>query len=307
MHIVAQMEDFLKSDNSLLNQFLLTLILLRLLYFLASFVLARNPKPNDDKLPDDVKVLFFQFRKRVAPIFFFMFLSTIWFAWTAYASFCRDGKTTGYTHSLLERVLHPKRSASVDTTSIFLAYFLFFMHVTRRLNEGLRVSIFSHRQVMSFPAMIVQYIIGLAIAISILADGPNLEEAIEGRCFGIDHLLNYKTIVAIVMFTTASIIQNHCFKNFVQLRKNKSGHCVTTGYKLPKGGFFDYISSPQLLAELVIYISIGLILNGPTWWLVVAGVAIKEYDAAYHCHEYYKSKFAKDMPSSRKAFIPFLT
>lgn len=84
------------------------------------------------------------------------------------------------------------------------------------------------------------------------------------------------------------------------------GHIVTTAYKLPKGGFFDYVSCPHFLAEFVIYASIGLILRSPTWWLVVLGVLIKEFDAAWHCHQFYKSKFAEDMPAGRKAFIPFL-
>lgn len=299
------MEFPLKSEKCLLHQFLSALILFRLLNFLASFVLKRNPKPNADKRPDEVKVLFFQFRKRITPIFFFSFLCTIWFVWTAYTSYCRDGKTFGYTHSLLESVLGKERNVTTNATSIFLAYILYFVHVTRRLNESLRISVFSHRQVISVLGVIFQYTVSLAVAISILANGPSLEETLDGPCFQLQGITLEK-LFPIVMFVIASVIQHRTIKGFVKLRKNKAGHIVTTSYKLPKGGFFDYVSCPHFLAEAVIYISIGLVLRSPVWWLVVLGVIIREFDSAWRCHQFYKSKFAEDMPAGRKAFIPFL-
>lgn len=58
------MDVLLKSKKPLLYQFLSMVILIRLLYFVASFILKRNPKPNAEKRPDEVKVRFFQIRKR---------------------------------------------------------------------------------------------------------------------------------------------------------------------------------------------------------------------------------------------------
>lgn len=106
---------------------------------------------------------------------------TIWFAWTAFASYCKDGKTTGYTHQFLEQVLGPEQKAMATSTSVLLAYILFFIHITRRLNESLRTSIFSHRQVISFAGVIFQYTLSLATVISILANGPSLKAKIDGR------------------------------------------------------------------------------------------------------------------------------
>ena len=86
-----------------------------------------------------------------------------------------------------------------------------------------------------------------------------------------------------------------------------AGHIVTTEHKIPKGGWFDLVSSPHYFAELVIYASFGLILGtkNATWWWLVSYVFTNQFYLAYNTQKYYEKKF-EDYPKGRNMFIPYL-
>ncbi|CAN4106089.1 unnamed protein product [Withania somnifera] len=78
------------------------------------------------------------------------------------------------------------------------------------------------------------------------------------------------------------------------------------GYKIPKGGLFEYVSCPNYLGEIVEWLGWALM----TWsW---AGVGFFSYTfanlvpRARFNHEWYLKKFGEDYPRNRKAVIPFL-
>jgi hypothetical protein len=89
---------------------------------------------------------------------------------------------------------------------------------------------------------------------------------------------------------------------------------VTTGYKLPLGGWFDrlQVSSPQFLAEALIHVAIGLALGPPTsrpsaftWWLLTGYVFVNHVQLAYDKQLLYRAKF-KETPKDRKMLIPYV-
>lgn len=86
-----------------------------------------------------------------------------------------------------------------------------------------------------------------------------------------------------------------------------SGKVESLAHRVPVGGWFELVSCPHYFAELLIYISLGLVFGGLslTWWLVVFYVFFNQALAAQLCHELYTSRF-KSYPKHRKAFIPFL-
>ncbi|KAL9336852.1 hypothetical protein Peur_071340 [Populus x canadensis] len=78
------------------------------------------------------------------------------------------------------------------------------------------------------------------------------------------------------------------------------------GYKVPRGGWFELVSCPNYLGEIVEWLGWAVM----TWsW---AGFGFLLYTCANlvprACanHEWYLEKFKEDYPKSRKAVIPFL-
>jgi len=78
-----------------------------------------------------------------------------------------------------------------------------------------------------------------------------------------------------------------------------------TGYKIPRGGFFTWVSSPNYFGELLIWTGWAL----ATWSL--AGLSFAIYTAANLVpraiahHRWYREKF-DDYPPERRAVLPFL-
>jgi len=83
---------------------------------------------------------------------------------------------------------------------------------------------------------------------------------------------------------------------------------VTTGYKVPRGGWFDRlnVASPHYLAEIVVHVSVGLALGAcnTTWWLLTGYVVINHAHLAYDKIAFYRGKFAEDFPANRKMLLP---
>ena len=78
-----------------------------------------------------------------------------------------------------------------------------------------------------------------------------------------------------------------------------------TGYKIPRGGLHEYVSSPNYLGEIVEWLGWALC----TWSL--PGLAFAVYTIAnlapraVHHHAWYRRTFP-DYPPRRKALVPFL-
>lgn len=85
------------------------------------------------------------------------------------------------------------------------------------------------------------------------------------------------------------------------------GKVETLAHKMPHGGWFELVSCPHYLAELLIYVAMSVCCgcSSLTWSLVVLYVLYNQALAAQLCHDYYRSKF-ETYPRQRKAFIPFV-
>jgi len=78
-----------------------------------------------------------------------------------------------------------------------------------------------------------------------------------------------------------------------------------TGYKVPHGGLFEYVSSPNYLAEIIEWLGWALLtwsLSGLAFALYVIGNLVPR--ALTH-HRWYQQKFP-DYPKERKAILPFV-
>ncbi|XP_033127758.1 3-oxo-5-alpha-steroid 4-dehydrogenase 1-like [Anneissia japonica] len=78
-----------------------------------------------------------------------------------------------------------------------------------------------------------------------------------------------------------------------------------TGYKIPKGGMFNYISGANFFGEIVEWLGFAMAVWSFTAFSFFLFTLCNIGPRACHHHRYYREKF-DDYPKSRKAVIPFI-
>lgn len=105
------------------------------------------------------------------------------------------------------------------------------------------------------------------------------------------------------LFVWGWIHQLRCHAILGSLREQRGAD----EYIIPSGDWFEYVSCPHYLSEIVIYAGI-LIASGAfdlTVWLLFFFVASNLIFAAAETHRWYNQKF-ESYPSSRRAIIPWI-
>ena len=115
-----------------------------------------------------------------------------------------------------------------------------------------------------------------------------------------DYYLHWNFIIGIILFISGFIINFKSDDMLIHLRKPGE-----TGYKIPKGFLFKYISCPNHFGEMIEWL--GFMLMVWNW----AGIAFFVWTVsnllprALHHHKWYKQNFP-EYPKERKAIFPFL-
>ena len=118
--------------------------------------------------------------------------------------------------------------------------------------------------------------------------------------YGAQWLLDPRFVGGLVLMATGWLINLH--SDTVLLRLRAPGE---TGYKIPHGGLYRWVSCPNYLGELLEWIGWAL----ATW--SAAGLVFALYTAAnlvpraVSHHRWYQDRFA-EYPRGRKALIPYL-
>ncbi|KAM5282026.1 polyprenal reductase isoform 1-T2 [Hipposideros larvatus] len=190
--------------------------------------------------------------------------------------------------------------------SAFLVLVFLWLHSLRRLFECLYVSVFSNAMIhiVLYCFGLVYYIlVGLTVLSQVPMDGRNVYVS-EKNLF---MQARWFHILGMMMFIWSSAHQYKCHVILGSLRKNKAGMVIHCKHRIPFGDWFEYVSSPNYLAELMIYISMSVTFgfHNFSWWLVVTYVFFCQALYALLTHRFYKSKFVS-YPKHRKAFLPFL-
>ena len=118
--------------------------------------------------------------------------------------------------------------------------------------------------------------------------------------YTIEWLLDPRFIIGSVIFLTGMVINWQSDGILIHLRKPGE-----TGYKIPVGGLFKWVSCPNLFGEIIEWLGFAIL----TWSLpglaffvwTVANVAPR----AISHHKWYLSKFT-DYPKERKAIFPYV-
>ncbi len=107
-------------------------------------------------------------------------------------------------------------------------------------------------------------------------------------------------LVGALVFAAGWAANHHADATLLRLRKPGE-----TGYKIPRGGLYRYVSSPNYLTEIVEWTGWAI----ATWSLAGLGFAV--YTAAnlvpraLTTHRWYKQRFP-DYPAERRAIVPFV-
>eukprot|EP00730_Choanoeca_flexa_P015962 TRINITY_DN7450_c0_g1_i1.p1 TRINITY_DN7450_c0_g1~~TRINITY_DN7450_c0_g1_i1.p1 ORF type:complete len:265 (+),score=35.08 TRINITY_DN7450_c0_g1_i1:999-1793(+) len=108
-------------------------------------------------------------------------------------------------------------------------------------------------------------------------------------------------IFGTALFFTGMAINIHSDYTLISLRKPGE-----TGYKIPKGGMFTYVSGANFLGEIVEWTGFAI----ACWSGVAAAFAFFTAcnigPRAVQHHRWYQDKFKDEYPKSRKALIPFV-
>jgi protein-S-isoprenylcysteine O-methyltransferase Ste14 len=118
--------------------------------------------------------------------------------------------------------------------------------------------------------------------------------------YGPSWLRDPRFVLGAAVFAVGTAVNHRADTRLISLRSGGRG-----GYRIPRGGMFEYVSSPNYLGEILEWSGYAL----ATWSL--AGLAFALFTAAnvgpraFANHRWYRATFP-DYPESRKALIPLL-
>ncbi|MBW2713856.1 MAG: DUF1295 domain-containing protein, partial [Deltaproteobacteria bacterium] len=78
-----------------------------------------------------------------------------------------------------------------------------------------------------------------------------------------------------------------------------------TGYKIPYGGFYRWVSSPNYLGEIIEWAGFAMLTWTPAGLAFLVFSISNLFPRAFSHHRWYQEQF-EDYPEERKAIIPGL-
>ncbi|KAF0238338.1 MAG: 3-oxo-5-alpha-steroid [Prolixibacteraceae bacterium] len=116
----------------------------------------------------------------------------------------------------------------------------------------------------------------------------------------IDFNTDLRIFIGAVVFLAGFIINQYHDTLLINLRKGEN-----TGYKIPYGGLFRFVSCPNFLGEIITWLGFFIVtLSLPALAFLIWTLANLVPRALGH-HKWYRNEFA-DYPAKRKAVLPFL-
>jgi hypothetical protein len=107
-------------------------------------------------------------------------------------------------------------------------------------------------------------------------------------------------IAGFILFGAGAIINLYHDEILIHLRKPGE-----TGYKIPVGGLFKYISCPNLFGEIIEWFGFAVMCGSLPAWSFALWAFCNLVPRARDHHRWYREKFA-EYPAERKAVIPFV-
>ena len=121
------------------------------------------------------------------------------------------------------------------------------------------------------------------------------------RAYPLEWLLDPRFVLGLALFVAGAAINVRCDNVLIGLRGPGE-----SGYAIPRGGLFEYVSCPNYLGEIVEWLGFAIMswsLPGVVYaiWVSLALVA-----TGLGTHRWYVERFGADYPRARKAVLPYL-
>lgn len=179
------------------------------------------------------------------------------------------------------------------------AWILFSLWIVHYFN---RTFIYPLR-IRSTPKKMPLAIVVSAVFFNVMNAGLNgyyLAELAPAEKYNEGWLMHFSTLSGALLFVIGLIINWKSDSILIHLRKPGE-----TGYKIPSGFLFKYVSSPNLFGEMIEWSGFALMaLNLPALTFMVWTFANLAPRAKNH-HDWYLRNF-QDYPKERKVVIPYL-
>ncbi|WKX99923.1 hypothetical protein Q1695_014639 [Nippostrongylus brasiliensis] len=128
-----------------------------------------------------------------------------------------------------------------------------------------------------------------------------IQGSFHGQYFHPEHFFSsVTTYLGMALFATGMYINIQSDSILRNLRKPGEA-----GYKIPRGGMFEYVSGANFFGEIVEWFGYALMSGSLPAIAFAMFTASNIGPRAVHHHRWYHEKFP-DYPKSRKALIPFL-
>ncbi len=115
-----------------------------------------------------------------------------------------------------------------------------------------------------------------------------------------DRAIDLPLVGGLVIFLAGMLVNLHADHVLRSLRKPGE-----SGYKIPHGGLYAVVSSPNYLGEILEWVGFAIAAQTLAGWAFAAFTFANLAPRALSNHRWYRQKFA-DYPSQRRALIPFL-
>jgi 3-oxo-5-alpha-steroid 4-dehydrogenase 1 len=121
-----------------------------------------------------------------------------------------------------------------------------------------------------------------------------------GPQYSWDYFAEPHVIFGIALFLTGFFINFQADNILFGLRKPGE-----TGYKIPVGGMYRFISCPNYFGEIIEWVGFAIAAGSPAAWTFAAWTAANLAPRAFAHHRWYREKFP-DYPRERRALFPFV-
>jgi 3-oxo-5-alpha-steroid 4-dehydrogenase 1 len=193
---------------------------------------------------------------------------------------------------------------------VVLFFFLFTGTVKINLVSGIMIGMFTfhylNRSIL-FPLRIKTKGKKMPLAIMLSAMGFNMMNGfLLGYYFGnfasyeIAWLTDPRFIIGTIIFLTGMVINWQSDAILIGLRKPGE-----TGYKVPTGGLFKWVSCPNLFGEIIEWLGFAILTWSMPGLVFMIWTFANVAPRAISHHKWYRSKF-DHYPSERKAILPYL-
>ncbi|KAG5670163.1 hypothetical protein PVAND_000444 [Polypedilum vanderplanki] len=238
------------------------------------------------------------------------YVFALFWSWSAVilsiAIYFFDQKPHEYFIKYLDLSCGQDRKAETSPLLTLSTLILMTLQCTRRFVETNFLQIFSKKSKINLTHYMCGYLhyYGVIVLIIAKSEGFTRDQNIPLITFKSSEM--FRVFIATMLFIYLWYKQYESNMIFINLRKNKSGKVTTEIHLMPKGGWFEYVSSPHMTSEVGMYLVLYILLFQNTSYIYcLLWVVSNQFSNALLTHQWYKDTFS-DYPKNRKAFIPFL-